>query len=219
MQWRLVCPYGRRLRLRGHSGGATSQFLLFRGRPIPGWLPGQQAAHSIGLFGRSTRFRSSRRVQGSSPATPHTFVATTAPYAQPFRRKPCVALHKPEHPSLHENGSTRRESTKGAFRQGASSVCPGHSVSLRLLPRFFEQSRRLSGIARMKGKRSTYRLALRSTIGNCAPRLRKPAGDGTEPSCGDPIAGCGGVSAGCVDPEPPAEMLQSTRSILTSQHS
>ena len=44
--------------------------------------------------------------------------------------------------------------------------------------------------------RITYRLALRSMMGSCAPRLRKPAREGSEPSGGGPMAGLGPVSAG-----------------------
>ena len=43
---------------------------------------------------------------------------------------------------------------------------------------------------------SRYRLALRSRIGGCVPRRRKPPRDGSEPSGNGPIAGPGPVSTG-----------------------
>jgi hypothetical protein len=66
----------------------------------------------MGLSGRSTRFRRSRLVQGSSRAKPPRSIATAVPYVQPFRKKPCAELDKPEQPRLHENGNTRRKFIK-----------------------------------------------------------------------------------------------------------
>lgn len=93
-------------------------------------------------------------------------------------------------------GAREESLPKKQFGKAPASLIPETPPSCSYFEDSAECTRRPFGIARMSGERCTYRLALCSRIGPCAPRLRKPASDGSEPSGGGPIAGCGPVSAG-----------------------